>query len=199
MIITIGRQHGSGGHDIARLLAEELGVKCYGKEILDEAANNSNFSREVIKSYDEKRVSAYIDPTPHFIGMNEGFRLSMQVATAQFTAIRNIADNEDCIFVGRCADYVLRERKDVIKIFILGDMQTRIETIMKRQNVSESQAKKTVKMVDKDRSSYYKYYTDQVWGESENYDLSINSSRIGTEGAVKVIKAFVEAKKLENT
>ena len=193
MIITVGRQHGSNGHDIARLLAEELNMKCYDKEIVDEAAANSQFSKEIFDSYDEKRVSAYVIPTPHYVGMNEGFRLNMQVAAAQFDAMRNLADKGNCIFVGRCADYVLRNRSDVLSVFIMADMPFRVRTIMQRKGLSEDQAKKLIKEVDKDRASYYKYYTDQIWGESENYDLCIDSSRIGVDGAVEVIESFMKA------
>lgn len=193
MIITIGRQHGSGGHDIARQLAAELGFKCYDKEIVDEAAKNSKYSREVLSSFDEKRVSAFIEPAPHLFGASEGFRLSMQLASAQFDAIREIAERENCIFVGRCADYVLKKRSDVLRVFIYGDTETRIQTIMQRQNASYEQAKKTVRMVDKDRASYYKYYTDQVWGAPENFDLCINSSKVGVDGAVKVVRAYLDA------
>ena len=106
MIITIGRQHGSSGREIARLLAKELGIKCYDKEIVDEAAKHSDFSRELINAYDEKRMSAFLLHAGGY-GLNENFRLNMEVVSAQFDAIREIASKEDCIFVGRCADYVL--------------------------------------------------------------------------------------------
>ena len=97
--------------------------------------------------------------------------------------------------MGRCADYILRSRDDVVRVFIMGDMPTRIKTIMKRKNISEDQAKNLIKEVDKDRSSYYRYYTDQIWGEAENYDLCIDSGRIGVQGAVEVIKAYIAARK----
>ena len=193
MIITLGRQHGSNGHDIARALADALGYTCYDKEIVDHAAENSSFSKEILDTYDEKRVSSYIVPTPHYIGMNEGFRLNLQIATAQFDTIRSLADKGNAIFVGRCADYVLRNRDDVLRVFIMADMPFRIKTIMTRKNLTEDQAKKLIREVDKDRSSYYKYYTDQIWGESGNYDLCIDSSRIGVNGAVEVIKSFMKA------
>ncbi|MDO5002186.1 MAG: cytidylate kinase-like family protein [Eubacteriales bacterium] len=192
MIVTLGRQHGSNGHLIARRLAEELGYKCYDKEIVDEAAAASAFSKEIFDSYDEKRVSAYILSTPHYIGMNEGFHLNMQVAAAQFETMRRLAEKGDCIFVGRCADYVLRNRDDVLRIFIMGDMETRIKTMMERRSLSYDQARRLVREVDKDRSSYYKYHTDQIWGESENYDLCIDS-RIGVQGTVDVIRAYMAA------
>ena len=193
MIITIGRQHGSGGHEIAQALSETLGFKVYDKEIVDHAAENSNFSREILSSYDEKRVSPYIVPAPHYLGINESFRLNMQVASAQFDAIRKLADEGDGISVGRCADYVLRHREDLVRVFIMADEDFRIRTMMKRRDLTEDQAKKLIKEVDKDRASYYKYYTDQIWGERENFDLCINSGRVGVDGAVQVIKAYVEA------
>ena len=191
MVITLGRQHGSNGHDIARALAAELGYECYDKEIVDHAAESSGFSKEIFDSYDERRVSTYILPTPHYTGMNEGFRLNMQVSAAQFDAIRSLADKGNCVFVGRCADYILRSRKDLVRVFIMADMDFRIKTLMARRELTEEQAKKIVREVDKDRSSYYRYYTDQLWGESGNYDLCINSAPVGVSGAVEVIKAYI--------
>lgn len=194
MIITLGRQHGSNGHEIARVLSQEIDYPCYDKEIVDHAAEISDFSKEIFDSYDEKRVSPYIIPTPHYMGsMHEGFKLNMQVASAQFDAIRALADRGKGIFVGRCADYVLRNRPDVLKVFIMADAPFRVKTLMERKGISEEQAKKLLKEVDKDRGSYYKYYTDQIWGEAENYDLCIDSSRIGVAGSVQVIKAYLEA------
>ena len=192
MIITIGREHGSNGHDIARALAAELGYTCFDKEIVDTAAENSNFSKEILHSYDEKRVSPYIVPVPHYLGLNESFRLNMQVASAQFDAIRSLADQDNCIFVGRCADYVLRNRENLLRVFIMADEDFHIQTMMRKQNLNEDQARKLIRQVDKDRSSYYKYYTDQIWGERENFDLILNSAKTGVEGAVKLIKAILE-------
>ena len=192
MIITIGREHGSGGHDVARALAHKLGYACYDKEIVDHTAENSNFSKEILDTYDEKRVSAYVVPTPHYSGMGEGFRLNMQVAAAQFNAIRELAQRGNGIFVGRCADYILRGGDDVVKVFIMADRSFRINTIMQRKGINQEQARKLIKEVDKDRASYYRYYTDQVWGEADNYDLCIDSSRIGIDGAVNIICAYMD-------
>ena len=195
MIITIARQHGSSGREIARALSEDLGIQCFDKEIVDEAAENSSICKELISSFDEKRVSPFMLQTTQYPSMNYGLGLNIQVASAQFDVIRKLADQGDCIFVGRCADYILRERKDLTRVFIMGDQEEKIRCIMKRQQISESEAKKKIKQVDKDRSSYYKYYTDQIWGESENYDLCINSSKIGITGTVNVIKAYIENNK----
>ena len=195
MIISIGRQHGSGGREIARLLARELRIKCYDKEIVDEAAKHSDFSRDLINAYDEKRMSAFMLHTGGY-GLNENFRLNMQVVSAQFDAIREIASKGDCIFVGRCADYILRDRRDLVSVFILGDMDERLKCLERRQGLDVAAARKKIKEVDKDRSSFYKYYSDQVWGDAQNYDLCINSSRLGVEGTVKVIMDYIKTRGL---
>ena len=195
MIISIGRQHGSGGREIARLLAQELGIKCYDKEIVDEAAKHADFSRDLRNAYDEKRMSAFMLHAGGY-GLNENFRLNMQVVSAQFDAIREIASKGDCIFVGRCADYILRDRRDLVSVFILGDMDERLKCLERRQGLDEAAARKKIKEVDKDRSSFYKYYSDQVWGDAQNYDLCINSSRLGVEGTVKVIMDYIKTRGL---
>ena len=195
MLITIGREHGSGRHDVARLLGEELGLPVYAKEIVDEAAATSQFSREILRNYDEKRVSAFFMPVSHFGGMDGGFQLNMQVAAAQFDAVRSLAKDNQGIFVGRCADYVLRGRPDLLRVFITAPLAYRIQTIMDRKQIPEDQAKKLVREVDKDRSSYYRYYTDQVWGDIENYDLCINSAITGIEGAVMAIAGVIRCMK----
>ena len=129
-------------------------------------------------------------------GLNENFRLNMQVVSAQFDAIREIASKGDCIFVGRCADYILRERSDLVSVFILGDMDERLKCLERRQGLDVAAARKKIKEVDKDRSSFYKYYSDQVWGDAQNYDLCINSSRLGVEGTVKVIMDYIKTRGL---
>ncbi len=193
MIITIGREHGSNGYLIASGLAEELGLACYGKEIVDRAARDTSFNKAVLTSYDEKRISPYFSGESHYIGMGEGFRLSTRIAAAQFDAIRSLADEKDCIFVGRCADYVLRARKDLLRVFIMAPMDFRVKTLMQRKGLNEEQARRLVKQVDKDRSSYYKYFTDQSWGEIDNYDLCINSAITGVDGAVMAIAGVVRS------
>ena len=196
MIITIGRQHGSSGREIARLLAEKLNYKCYDKEIVDEAANRSDFSRDLIDAFDEKRMSAFILHAGGY-GLNENFRLNMQVVSAQFEAMRNIAEKGNCIFVGRCADYILRDHDDLISVFILGDMDERLKCLERRQGLDEVEARKKIKEVDKDRSSFYRYYSDQTWGDAQNYDMCINSSKLGVEGTVQVILDYIKARGLK--
>ena len=195
MIITIGRQHGSNGHAVAQALADRLGIPCYSKEIVDRTARDSNFSKDVIRSYDEKRVSPFAVPGMHLFGMDEGFRLNMQIASAQFDTIRRLASEGDAVFVGRCADYVLRNRTDLVRVFITADYDYRVKTMMARKDLTEEQAKKLIKTVDKDRGSYYRYYTDQTWGDINCYDLCINVAKVGVEGAVQTIACYAEAMK----
>ena len=192
MIIAIGRQHGSAGREIARELAAQYGIKCYDKEIVDEAAESSAISRELFDSFDEKRISPFMMQSTQFPGMNHGMGLNIYVASVQFDAIRSLAEKNDCVFVGRCADYVLRARDDLVTVFITGDYKEKIRCIMNRQGVTEDMAKKKIKEVDKDRASYYRYFTDQVWGAAEHFDLCVNSSRLGMEGTAAVIRTYIE-------
>lgn len=196
MIVTIARKHGSGGHNVAKALADKLNVACFSKQIVDKAAEGTNFSADVLRTFDEKRVSTFIIPESHYYGMHDGFRLNMQAATAQFEAIRKIAAQGDCVFVGRCADYVLREREDLFRVFLFADKESCINTLMKRYDLNYDQAKKLRKEVNKDRASFYRYYTDQIWGESENYDLCINTANLTYDDAADIIIAALKARGL---
>ena len=197
MIITLGRQHGSNGREIARKLAEELGYSCYDKEIVDHAAGHSEFSKEIFDSYDEKRVSPYIISTPHFIGFHEGFQLNMQVASVQFDTIRAIADKDNCIIVGRCADYVLKDRKDCINVFIHANMEYRKERAIEIHDVKKNKAEQIVNKTDKVRANYYSFYSGQKWGLAQNYDISIDSSKLTTDQAVELIEAYIKLRSAE--
>jgi len=193
MIITIGREHGSNGHVIARKLAEELGYVCYDKEIVEKSAENSVYTSDVFKSFDERKVTDYISADPSHGIFSTAFSISTKVASTQFKTIKQLADKDNCIFVGRCADYILRERENVVRVFIGADEEYRIAALSERYGLSADKAKKLMKEVDKDRASYYRYYTDQVWGGSKFYDVCVNSAKCGVDGAVAVIKAYVAA------
>ena len=198
-IITISRQFGSGGHSIGEKVAEKLGIAFYDSEKLTQKiADETDFDISFIRENDEKAYSGmgmFFDLGIHGGTSFTSLSLYDQLYIAQHNAIREVAEKEPCVIVGRCADYVLRNRADLVRIFIKADMPFRIKTIMQRKGLNEEQAKKLIKEVDKDRSSYYRYYTDQVWGDCEYYDLCIDSSRLGVDGAVKVIKAYIEALK----
>ena len=145
-------------------------------------------------SFDEKRVASFAAGEPHFFALPGGFGLNVQAASAQFDAIRSLAETESAVFVGRCADYVLRGRDDLLRVFIMGELPRRVETVMARYALDEDRARRLIREVDKDRASFYRYYTDQIWGEAGNYDLCIDSGRIGAEGAVQVIMSCLKAR-----
>ncbi|MGN0138718.1 MAG: AAA family ATPase [Candidatus Methanomethylophilaceae archaeon] len=179
LIITIARQNGSGGREVGKILADLLGIRCYDQEILAEAANESGISLQEIEKKEERtsrtNMFFYGIPAPN------------PVFVAQSKAIETLAANGPCVFVGRCADYVLRDRSDVINVFVKAPMEARVARSSKRNNISEKEAFARVKDKDSERALYYQRYTGIVWGTVENYDLTIDTSVIGVENAAKLI------------
>lgn len=200
-IVTIGRQFGSGGREIGSLLAERLGVKCYDNELLSIAAKESGLCEEIFKFHDEKPTNSFLyslvmDSYQSYNGVGvHGLPLGQQVFLAQFEAIKKIAKNESCVFVGRCADYALRDDFDITSVFILSDEQSKIKRICERHEVSEAKARELMIKTDKKRASYYNYYTDKKWGNSISYDLCINSGKLGIDKAVELIMKYIELTK----
>lgn len=179
LIITIARQNGSGGREVGKILADLLGIRCYDQEILAESANESGISLQEIEKKEERtsrtNMFFYGIPAPN------------PVFVAQSKAIETLAANGPCVFVGRCADYVLRDRSDVINVFVKAPMEARVARYSKRNNISEKEAFARVKDKDSERALYYQRYTGIVWGTVENYDLTIDTSVIGVENAAKLI------------
>ena len=201
-IITIGREFGSGGCEIGHKLAEKLGIKCYDKDMLDLAAKESGICQEIFESHDEKPTNSFLYSLvmdTYSFGYSSGsytdMPLNHKVFLAQFDAIKKIAKAGPCVLVGRCADYILRERDDVLNVFIHADMASKINRAVTYFGITEDQAPALLKKKDKARSNHYKYYTDQDWGMASNYDLSLNSGALGIDGCVDVIlKALEEIK-----
>ena len=199
IIINIGRQLGSGGREIARLLANDLGYKFYDNELLNLAAKESGFSEKVFEKNDEQKGflhSLLCMHAPH-IGDNSFYKSDFSQESLflfQSDAIKKAATNGACVFVGRCADYVLREYDNVINIFITADRKQRIERVIKRHNCDDVMACKIINSQENERASYYNYYTGQKWGYAENYDLCINSSILGIEGTVTFIRDFIKSR-----
>ena len=200
LVITIGRECGSSGRHIGQMLAEELGVKCYDKELLTLAAKHSGLCEELFKTHDEKPTSSFLYSlvmdtysvngysTASFLDMP----LNHKVFLAQFETIKKIAERESCVIVGRCADYALADHPDCINTFIKADMSSRIKMISKRANITENKAKDMIQKQDKQRASYYNYYTSKKWGDSKSYDLCLDSSKLGIDGCVDMILKFRE-------
>lgn len=199
IIINVGRQLGSDGHIIALMLANDFGCNLYDKEILNLAAKESGFCTKFFEQNDEHKgffQSLIHIHTPLFSDNNFYNNKFSQESLFQFQsdAIRKAADEQSCVFVGRCADYVLRDYKNVVNIFITADMDQRIKNVCKRQKCDRATARKAITTGESDRASYYNYYTGKKWGHSSSYDLCINSSLLGMEETEKIIAEFIRKK-----
>lgn len=205
IIINVGRQLGSGGKVIAKMLADDLGCVFYDRELLNLAAKESGFCETFFEQNDEKKgffKSLFHIHVP-YISDNCFYNNKLsQESLFQFQsdAIRKAAMEHSCVFVGRCADYVLRDFNNTVSVFITADLEQRIERICKRHGCDEAEAGKIIESKESCRSSYYNYYTGKTWGSSASYDLCVNSSRLGIEGTAEYIKDFVaETLKLHTT
>lgn len=201
IIICVGRQLGSGGHDVAKMLAEEFGCKFYDREVLNLAARESGLSEEFFVNADERKG---------FFGSVFGVHFHMPFAVdnafpnsalsqenlfkLQSDAIRKAASESSCVFVGRCADYVLRDSRRMVSIFITADMAERVAQISRRHGCTHDEAVRIIEQMEGKRSAYYNYYTDKVWGHSSSYDLCLNSSCLGVEGTLRIASQFIRMK-----
>ena len=202
LVITIGRQCGRRGKTIGKKVAEALGVKCYDKELLTEAAKHSGLCEELFETHDEKPTNSFLYSLvmdTYSLGYTTSAYMDMpinhKIFLAQFDTIKKIADKEPCVIVGRCADYALADYPNCVKVFIHADIDYRIHRVAKRHDLTLAKAKDEVTKTDKKRASYYNYYTSKRWGEAAGYDLCLDSSVIGNENVVKMIEQFIEMKK----
>ena len=196
IIINIGRQLGSGGQIIAKKLADDFGYQLFDKEILNLAAKESGFSEKFFEQNDEQKgflKSLFHMHAPHISDNNFYNSRFSQESLFQFQsdAIKKAAEGGGCVFVGRCADYVLRDYQNVVNVFITANMEDRIKMVQERDQCDEETAKKIITHKESARASYYNYYTGRKWGHSENYHLCINSSILGIDGTVDFIKQFI--------
>ncbi len=201
-VITIGRQYGSGGHDIGKLVAEKLGFTFYDKKLVEIAAKNSNISDETVKHIDEKATSSLlyslVSGSYSIRGMNGPLYYEMplndKLFIAQSDVIKSVAAQENCVIVGRCADYVLDDVEDiqVINVFIYSPLEARVKRITNLYDLNEKQAKDKILKSDKQRKTYYSYYSNRDWGKMSNYDICINSGKIGIEESADMIADFVK-------
>ena len=197
-IITIGRQFGSVGHEIGEKLAQFWGIKCYDKELLARAAKESGYCEEMFRNHDERPTNSFLYNLvmdTYSFGYNSStfvdMPISHKVFLAQFDAIKKLAKEEPCVIVGRCADYALAEFKNCVHIFIHGDLETRIQRVAKKYELTSDKAKEMIIKKDKQRASYYNYYSSKKWASVESYHLSVDSSLLGIDGTVELIKQFV--------
>ena len=204
-VITIGRQYGSGGREIGKKLAEYFDIAYYDNELLSRAAKESGFCEEMLENHDERPTSSFLYNlvmdtysfgynASHFVDMP----ISHKVFLAQFDTIKKIASEGPCVIVGRCADYALNDMKNCVHIFIYGDEDTKVKRIMKKYDLAAAKAKDTCIKKDRQRQSYYNYYSSKKWGRADSYDLCINSSVLGVEGTVKLLTQYIEDFEVKN-
>lgn len=199
-IYTIGREFGSGGREVGEKLAAKLGSKLYDKELLQQAAKDSGFCEEIFENHDEKPTNSFlyslVMDTYSVSGYSAAPFLDMplnhKVFLAQFETIKKIAEKESCVIVGRCADYALSDNPDCINIFIHADLDVRIKNVSKNLNITENKARDIINKTDKQRASYYNYYTSKKWGDSKSYNLSLDAGKLGTDNCVEMILKFRE-------
>ena len=202
VIITVARQYGSGGREIGERVAELLGIPLYDKEIIKDAASKGELNEEVLKTADESAANSLlytlamgsnvIGTTMHF-----GYKMPIndKLFILQSELIKEYAEAGSCVIIGRCSDYVLRENPNVFRIFIYGDLDHRKARVAERHpELKSSQIIDVINKTDKRRSSYYNFYTGNKWGKYDNYDMAINSSTLGIDGAAELIVSC--AKKL---
>ena len=196
-IITINRQYGSGGREIGRKLAEQLGVPFYDNEIISRAAKETGFSEAAFETVEDKATNSLLYSIA--MGMNvftnqdagfAGLSLDDRIFLAQSNVIRKVAEEGGCVIVGRCADFILQDRTDCLKVFIHADLKFRADRIVRVYGEREKSPEARLKEKDKRRAAYYRFYTDMKWGTASNYHIALDSGVISIEKCAKIIESL---------
>lgn len=200
IIINVGRQIGSGGGEIARILADKFDCRLLDKELLNLAAKESGFSEKFFEQNDEQRgfLKSLFHMHAPFVGDSNMYRNNFSEENLflfQSEAIKKAASEGSCVFVGRAADYILRDEPNAISIFITADIEIRIENVSKRMGIDKNAARKFIDDKEDERSKYYNYYTGKKWGHASSYDLCVDSSILGIEQTAEFIANFIKAAK----
>ncbi|NLL39716.1 MAG: cytidylate kinase-like family protein [Clostridiales bacterium] len=199
-ILCISRQFGSNGRIVGEALAEEMGITCYDKKLLEKIASEHNLSEEYVMQADEKPVRMFSRGFP--MGFRNPYKLDYieslyytfndNFFSIQAQTIKNIASEGSCIIIGRVADFILRDDPDMLSIFVHADLKYRIKTVMEREGVDKGKAEQMIKKKDKNRQNYYNFYSDKKWGECVTYDFSVSTSKFGVDGAVRSILKLID-------
>ena len=201
LIITIGRQYGSGGNEIGRKLAGELGIDFYDKNILRMNSDESGIKESYFHLADEKagsrllyRIVSGMTPEMREPSFGSDLISADNLFRFQSEVIRKLAEEQSCVIVGRCADYVLEDADDIelVRVFIYADMDARIRRVREKELYTPEDVRKNVKRIDKERRNYYRYYMGRGWADPENYDLLINTSTTGIKGSVRMIEEYIK-------
>ena len=190
IIITVGREHGSGGHYVAQLISEKLGIKLYDKEIVEGTATDNGFTKELVERMDEKPVNFFFSRR---IGEYSN-SLEENVAQRTFDFIRaKLITGESFVVVGRCAEEVLKDEPNLIRVFISGDKADKLQRVMTTDGVDEAKADEIIRTVDRRRKTYHNYYSEHKWGDSRGYDVVMNTSRLGISGTADALIYYIKA------
>ncbi|HOO22637.1 MAG TPA: cytidylate kinase-like family protein [Clostridia bacterium] len=187
-VITISRQFGSGGKEIGKKVAEILNIPCYDKTVNEFTAVKTGFSKQTIENAEDKTPGAFTYGMFSYVKLQP---MHDEIFFAQSEVIRNLAAKGPCVLVGRCADCVLSDRKNVLNVFVFAPIEDRVKRVMSRHNVSQEEAGRIIKANDRMRKRYHDHYSDRRWGEAKNYHLTINST-VGVENAANTIAKLVE-------
>ena len=184
-VVTISREFGSGGRTIGRKLAEELGIPCYDAELIQQLARESGFSEDYIRDAGEYAPGGYLS-----LLSNRAFALTNEdvLWELQYKVITDLAEKGPCVIVGRCADYILRDTADCLKVFIHADMDFRAKRIVEVYGEREQSPEQRLKDKDKRRAAYHRFYTNMKWGHAQNYHLCLDSGKLGIDACVKILK-----------
>mgnify|MGYP004630751375 FL=1 len=201
-VINLGRQLGSGGKEIGEKLAKEFGIAFYDKELINLASKESGLCKEFFEQADEKASQSLLGGLfgTRFPFITEGaypgnsYLSNDSLFKIQSDVIRQLAEKQSCLFVGRCADYILRDHPRCVNVFVSATPEARIARLTKIHNISEEKAEELMEKADKRRSSYYNYYSYKTWGAAATYHLCIDSSVLGIDGTIEFIKNFVKLK-----
>ena len=196
MVITLSRQYGSGGREAGKKLAEALGFAYFDKELISRAAQESGLGEEFFERDGEQVASKLSYLFSYATGSagatEETLPLSDRVFIAQTKMIKKVAEEGNCVIVGRCSDYILQDEFETIDVFVHADWEARIARVMERNDLDRAGAIDRIKKTDKRRATYYQHYTDRKWGDVANYDIAVSTSAIGIDGTVELLRRYVE-------
>ncbi len=190
-VITISRQYGSGGREVGQKLADALGVEFFDNKLLEVASGNSGIHKSHFEENDEKRSNSFLYLLSTTYGQG-GVPFDDTRFFAQLEAIQKIASEQSCVIIGRCADYALRDFSKVLNVFISAPFEARTKRAVEIYGIAEKHAADYVKRIDKQRTSYYNYYTDKRWGQPQNYQICLDSSALGIDRTVEFLKSYAE-------
>lgn len=192
IIISVGREFGSGGHEIAEKLAKHYDIPLYGKEIFEHVEGQGSISADVAEYFDEKPVNPIFYPVSYY---GNGLPLEQTVANHIFDFIRKkgVEEQASFVIVGRCAEYVLRDNPNMLSIFILGDKECKQKRVMEKYDLDEKAALNRMKKEDKMRKTYHNFYADGKWGDSRSYDVCVNSSTLGVDKTVEALITYIDS------